>query len=338
MSKCMQTKHSLTKMAKCHILRASLALFAIFLFFDGVREDSFRVECGLPIGANCAVQGVIAKHWPGAADLDLRHSQTLTKSALLLAVGRLEASVFLPASFSEMQAGGGVYAVAPEKAKAAARSLRSLFSFVDGYNHILADASTSGGMRQTVQGNEVFIGPPSGSTLAAASVVLRSSTGGLEMGVDFEPVTMGWGAGQLAFAAGKVDVFVRPMPAGLPLIKGLSQYRNLRLVGLSDEDIARMRAAGVFQFPGFAIGEIPGGTYPEIANANETVKALAYSLVQTVNVAMSEQDAYEITLAFWGNIPAEKAGNPALATLDPANPFPSLNVPRHPGAARYYRE
>ncbi len=68
------------------------------------------------------------------------------------------------------------------------------------------------------------------------------------------------------------------------------------------------------------------------------MKALAYSLVQTVNVAMSEQDAYEITSAFWGNIQAEKAVNPALATLDPANPFPGLNVPLHPGAVRYYRE
>lgn len=338
MTKWKRTAQCFVGLMKGHGLRFILITAVLLFSYGGVRADVFRVECGLPIGANCAVQSVVAKHWPGASKMELRHSQTLTKSALLLAAGRLEAAVFLPASFTKMQAGEGVYAVAPEKAKAAAKNLRSLFSFVDGFNHILADASTKGGMRETIEGKKIFIGPPSGSLLVAARVVLQSSTGGLEMGVDFEPVTMGWGAGQQAFAAGKIDVFVRPMPAGLSLIKGLSKYRKLRLVGLSEEEIARMQVAGVFRFPGFTIGEIPGDTYPEIVNSGETVKALAYSLVQTVNVAMSEQDAYEITAAFWGSIEAEKTLNPALATIDPTAPFPGLNVPLHPGAERYYRE
>ena len=48
MSKCMQTKHSLTKMAKCHILRASLALFAIFLFLMGCGKILFASNAAFP--------------------------------------------------------------------------------------------------------------------------------------------------------------------------------------------------------------------------------------------------------------------------------------------------
>ena len=230
-------------------MRVLFGLAVVLCSVLTARAEPFRVECGLPVGANCAIQSIISKHWDGAADLNLRHSQTVTKSAILLAAGRLDATVMLPASYAQMQAGVGVFAIAPEKAKAASANLRALFSFVDGYTHILADASIEGDLRQVLEGRSVFVGPPSGSALAVVGPFLGSATGGLQMGKDFEPVLMGWGAGQEAFAAAKFDIYIRPMPAGLPLIAGLSQFRKMRLVGLTSEDISRMEASGLLPDP-----------------------------------------------------------------------------------------
>ena len=83
---------------------------------------------------------------------------------------------------------------------------------------------------------------------------------------------------------------------------------------------------------------MPAGSYPELSNGNEAHSLLAYSLIQVVGAAMSDEDAYAATAAFWDNLAAEQAGNPALSHLDASAPFTGLNMPLHAGAARYYEE
>lgn len=323
------------------MLRLSVLLAAALAFAAPAKSETApRIECALPVGANCAVQDIIASAWDASTGevVEIRRNQTLTKSAILVAAGRLKAAPMTPATYMQMVAGEGVYAAAPEKSRAAAANLRSLFGFVDGYTHIIADASTTGDLRETIQGRKVFVGPPSGSTVAVAGAMLKAGTGGLEMGADYEPVTLGWGSGLEAFAAGKVDVYIRPMPTGLPLIARLSQYRNLRLVGLTDEEVARMEASGALNFPGVSLGAIPAGVYPELANGDQPHRMIAYTLAQVVGVSLDDDAAYAMTKAFWDGLTAAKAANPALAQIDPNRPFAGLNIPLHPGAARYYRE
>src|SRR5262245_19019044 len=108
--------------------------------------------------------------------------------------------------------------------------------------------------------------------------------------------------------------------------------RNLKLLAFSEPLLAYL---GKF---GLGKGTIPAGTYPQAANAKDTVVSATMGTTITVTSKMANDLAYTITKTLNDNPDRVRKIHGSLADYDPAKAYLYLGVPLHPGAERYYRE
>src|SRR5712692_5155131 len=108
--------------------------------------------------------------------------------------------------------------------------------------------------------------------------------------------------------------------------------RSLKLLAFPEPLIAHL---GKF---GLGKGTIPAGTYPQAANARDTVVSATMGTTITVTTKMPNDLAYTITKALNDNPDRVRKIHASLADYDPAKAHLYLGVPLHPGAERYYRE
>jgi len=108
--------------------------------------------------------------------------------------------------------------------------------------------------------------------------------------------------------------------------------RNLKLLAFPEPLLAHL---GKF---GLGKGTIPAGTYPQAANAKDTVVSATMGTTITVATKMQNDLAYTITKALNDNPDRVRKIHASLADYDPAKAHLYLGVPLHPGAERYYRE
>jgi len=108
--------------------------------------------------------------------------------------------------------------------------------------------------------------------------------------------------------------------------------RSLKLLAFPEPLLAHL---GKF---GLGKGTIPAGTYPQAANARDTVVSATMGTTITVTTKMPNDMAYTITKALNDNPDRVRKIHASLADYDPAKAYLYLGVPLHPGAERYYRE
>jgi TRAP transporter TAXI family solute receptor len=113
-------------------------------------------------------------------------------------------------------------------------------------------------------------------------------------------------------------------------IARLAESVPVRLLSLGRDDLDRMLAAD----DSLAAMVIPAHTYPGVDGDVLTVARPAGVYATT---ALSDEDAYRLTRAFWQAKPALEAGDPAWAAVTPET-LVALAVKLHPGALRYYSE
>jgi uncharacterized protein len=131
---------------------------------------------------------------------------------------------------------------------------------------------------------------------------------------------------------GRSDVWVQMIVAGHPRVSELSFSHNIRLLGMSEEAMANMQAAG------FGRAEMPAGTFNGM---DEPVVMPGASTILIANAAMDDDVAYRITRAIIDNMDALKAENAGFRdwTLQRAADVEAGGgAPLHPGAERAYRE
>ena len=93
----------------------------------------------------------------------------------------------------------------------------------------------------------------------------------------------------------------------------------------------------LFGRPGRGVLEFAGDMYKgQLTDGNIT--ALGFTQFIGTHAGVSDDVVYEATKAFWDNLVSVHATAIFLqaVTLDTA--FTAVNVPLHPGAARYYEE
>jgi len=108
-----------------------------------------------------------------------------------------------------------------------------------------------------------------------------------------------------------------------------SLTQDFRLLPLSDEAIAYVnRKLGTYA------SKIPAGTYrfapTDIPTFSDVCLLIAYG-------GMPEDQAYRVTRALHQNLDYLHSVHKALSRLEPTD-MPRVNLPLHPGAARFYRE
>jgi uncharacterized protein len=135
-----------------------------------------------------------------------------------------------------------------------------------------------------------------------------------------------------ALCDGKIDGFFYGVGHPSANIQDPTTTCGAKLVSITGPAVDKL----VADKPYYAKATIPGGLYPNNAEATTTYGVLA----TVVTSAKTPADTvYQVVKAVFDNFDEFKRLHPALANLDPKHMVADgLSAPLHEGAARYYRE
>lgn len=308
---------------------STFAAQAETLSFEGGGSASLTGMVPQSIAPYAAQEGV---------DLQVVLGQSLTKSIIKVAAGRLDLAVAPPPAINAMKAGVGPYKNTAKQAQKLSGNLRSLFGFFASGMHAIVWADSDIQDWKDLKDKRVFIGPPAGAAAGQSTGMIELATGGYKAGTDYEGVKIPWGSAMQAFQDGQFDMYVGFYPIGSQSLNELSLQRPIRILSISDETIASdsWKAYTDTQVTGLA--RIPANTYSGQVNADQQINTAATLMMVVANQKMDNDQAYAITKAFWENIDTMKQANSLMAPIDASQPFTGVNVPLHPGAVRYYQE
>ena len=294
-------------------------------------------------GGSASLTGIVPQtyaQFAAQADISLQVvlGQTLTRSALKLAAGRIDMAVVPPPAFRAMTKGVGPYAKNADQAKELAGNVRALFGFPGGTFHPIVWADSGIENWADVKDKRIYIGPPAGAASGQIQGLVELSTGGLTAGDGYEGIRAPWGAAQQSFQDGQYDVYVAAAAIGSQALNELSLQREIRILGIPDEQIGSEAFQNLLTAGALTQAEVPAGTYSGMANGDESLTTVATSMMMAVNKNMSDDQAYALTKAYRDNLEAMMEANALMRSIDPADAFGGMNAPLHPGAVRYYQE
>jgi uncharacterized protein len=212
-----------------------------------------------------------------------------------------------------------------------------VFAFPLGLYHITVYADSGIESLEDIKGKKVFLGPPGGGATTIMQNVIEGATG-YKTGEDFEYVKLGWDAAAQAFQDGRIDVYINSTNAPSPIIEQMALTRKIRFLGLTEEQMKKPAVAKILNRPGGTLGVIEPGTYGANQVNTEPVQTLGSTVGIGVGKHVSADAVYAITKAFWTAAEKASSSTPWLRKVSLQDAFTDLNLPLHPGAARYYKE
>jgi hypothetical protein len=269
-------------------------------------------------------------------EIQVNATGAATQHAIEAAKGDLDFFMWSASVHDFMGKGAAMYAKIPQ-APELSKNLRAVFAFPLGLYHITTYADSGIESLEDIKGKKVFLGPPGGGATTIMQRVVEGATG-YKTNEDFEYVQLGWDAAAQAFQDGRIDVYINATNAPSPIIQQMTLSRKIRFLGLTEEQMQKPEVAGILNRPGGTLGSIETGTYGENQVNTEPVQTLGSTVGVGVGQHMPEDAVYEITKAFWTTWEGAAATTPWLRKVSLDGAFTDLNLPLHPGAARYYKE
>ncbi|MDP3534384.1 MAG: TAXI family TRAP transporter solute-binding subunit [Halomonas sp.] len=193
-----------------------------------------------------------------------------------------------------------------------------LVTLADSDIHSIADLA----------GKRVSVGAPGSGTELNARAVLEAN--GVSYS-DFTPQRLNFNETADAIRDGDIDAGFWSVGPPTSSILNLAATRDIRLIGLSDEEIANAQEAEAV----FAPYELAAGMYDGM---DEAVQTIGIPNVLVVNADMDEELAYQLTHLLFENTDELIAVHPAANDTTVEFTMSSTPVPLHPGAIRYFEE
>lgn len=177
-------------------------------------------------------------------------------------------------------------------------------------------------------GKRVSVGAPGSGTEVNAKALLEANGMSFD---DFEVRGLNFNESADALRDGDIDAGFWSVGPPTSSIVSLATTRDIVLVSLSDEQIANASEA----VPVFAPYQLRAGIYEGVDAPTSTI---GIPNVLTVNKAMSDELAYEITKLLFEKVEDLRAIHPAADDTTVDFSLESTPIPLHPGAIRYYEE
>ncbi|WP_434984451.1 TAXI family TRAP transporter solute-binding subunit [Vreelandella zhaodongensis] len=177
-------------------------------------------------------------------------------------------------------------------------------------------------------GKRVSVGAPGSGTELNARAVLEAN--GISYD-DFSPQRLNFNETADAIRDGDIDAGFWSVGPPTSSILNLAATRDIRLIGLSDEEIANAQEAEAV----FAPYELAAGMYDGM---DEAVQTIGIPNVLVVNSDMDEELAYQLTQLLFESTDELIAVHPAANDTTIEFTMNSTPVPLHPGAIRYFEE
>lgn len=268
-------------------------------------------------------------------EIQVNAGQTLTKS--MLKGGRQEIEFFstVPSLVNLMKNKARMYEKTDDAPEAAGR-LRSIIGFKAGAYHPVTLAGSGIETWKDLKGKTIFTGPPSGAASATSEALIKIITG-YEAGKDYNAVRLSWGEGYAALADKKIDMMVRPAEVGSSKIEQFGLSGEFRILSIPRDVINSEAMQKLFGRPGRGMLQFDGGIYKGQLTGGE-ITALGFTQFIGTHAGVPEDVVYKATKSFWENLGEVHATAFFLREVTPKSAFTSINVPLHPGAAKYYRE
>ncbi|NIC05597.1 TAXI family TRAP transporter solute-binding subunit [Billgrantia bachuensis] len=191
---------------------------------------------------------------------------------------------------------------------------------------VLADSDIES--LEDLKGKRVSVGAPGSGTELNARALLEAN------GITYDDITpqrLNFNETADAIRDGDIDAGFWSVGPPTSSILNLAATRDIRLIGLSDEEIANAQE----QEPVFAAYELKAGMYDGM---DEPVQTISIPNVLVVNADMDEELAYNLTKLLFERIDDLIAVHPAANDTTIEFTMGSTPVPLHPGAIRYYEE
>ncbi len=268
-------------------------------------------------------------------EIQVNAGQTLTKSMLKGAKGEIDFFSSVP-SLVNLMAGQKRMYENVEGAAELSGNLRAILGFKAGAYHPVTLSGSGIESWEDIKGKTVFTGPPAGSASATSEALIKIITG-YEAGKDYKAVRLSWGEGYTALADGKIDMMVRPAEVGSANIERYGLSGEFRILSIPEAVLDSEPMQALFGRPGRGMLKFDGGVYKGQLTSGE-ITALGFTQFVGTRAGMDEEVVYKATKAFWENLEEVHATAFFLKAVTPETAFTSVNVPLHPGAARYYME
>ncbi|WP_447926783.1 TAXI family TRAP transporter solute-binding subunit [Vreelandella sp. EE27] len=177
-------------------------------------------------------------------------------------------------------------------------------------------------------GKRVSVGAPGSGTELNVSALLESN--GISYD-DFDPQRLNFNETADAIRDGDIDAGFWSVGPPTSSIMNLAATRDIRLISLSEEEIANAREDEEV----FAPYELAAGLYDGM---DEAVQTIGIPNVLVVNADMDEELAYQLTQVLFEHTDELIAVHPAANDTTVEFTMESTPVPLHPGAIRYFEE
>ena len=273
----------------------------------------------------------------GKADVDIQVNagQTLTKSMLKGGRGEIDFFSTVPSLVGLMARQQRMYE-SVDDAPEAAKNLRSILGFKAGAYHPVTLSGSGIETWDDLKGKTIFTGPPAGSASATSEALIKIITG-YEAGKDYDAVRLSWGEGYSALADGKIDMMVRPAEIGSARIEQFGLSGEFRILSIPEAVVSSDAMQALFGRPGRGMLQFEGEIYKGQLTEG-SITALGFTQFIGTHAEVSEEVVYNATKAFWENLNEVHATAFFLREVTLETAFTSVNVPLHPGAAKYYDE
>lgn len=205
--------------------------------------------------------------------------------------------------------------------------IRSLASMYANMVQIVTMADSGITSIKDLAGKRVSVGAPGSGTEVNAQEILNAN--GITYD-DIEEQRLNFNETADALANGDIDAGFWSVGAPTSSILNLATTHKIRIIAVSDDEIAAARQAQ----PLFARTTLAAGIYEGV----DDTTVLGVPNVLTVSSEMSNDLAYAITKAMFENIEQLRAVHPAANQTTVEFTLEATPVPLHPGAIRYYEE
>ncbi|WP_108445593.1 TAXI family TRAP transporter solute-binding subunit [Halomonas denitrificans] len=207
-------------------------------------------------------------------------------------------------------------------------NIRALASIYPNAVQIVTLADSGIESLSDLEGKTVSVGAPGSGTEVNAQALLEAN------GITYEDIDarrLNFNETADAIRDGDIDAGFWSVGPPTSSIMNLATTRDIRLVGLTDEEIAKAKEAE----PVFAAYQLKAGLYEGM---DEAVQSIGIPNVLAVSSEMDEEMAYQITKVLFEYTDELIAIHPAANDTTVEFSVESTPIAFHPGALRYYEE
>jgi TRAP transporter TAXI family solute receptor len=206
--------------------------------------------------------------------------------------------------------------------------VRAIGSLYANMVQIVTTADSGIANIEDMKGKRISVGAPGSGTEVNAQAILEANGMSFD---DFTAERLNFNETADALANGDIDAGFWSVGSPTSSILNLATTNDIRMVSLTDEQIANADAAD----PVFSPLTLAGGTYQGV---DEDVATIGVPNVLVVSSEMDEETVYQITKAMYENIADMQAVHPAANETTIEFSMAATPVPLHAGALRYYEE